>query len=88
MAHDFGRGIQRRQNVDEAKKLRLEHRVLHGPFHDARIGALLRQDAGRRMGLHQPEQALAFCADRGFDCGIDGKERDVGRHDLRWAGFV
>src|ERR1039457_1312402 len=28
------------------------------------IVALLRQDAGRRMGLHQPEQALAFCADR------------------------
>ncbi len=59
VAHDFGGGTQRGQDIDEAKELGLERGIAHGPLHEASVGPGFGQEAGSGMGGDAIEEIFA-----------------------------
>ena len=74
MPDDLRGRVQGRQHIDKAEELRFECRILHRPFHEARVGAFLGEDAGNRMGIHEPEELVALGANRRLDLRIKGQK--------------
>ena len=69
------------QHVHEAEELRLERRILHRPFHQAGVGALLGEDAGRRV--RRPSARRAFRPWRGRAVSSAGS---TGRNPVGGSG--
>ena len=71
---DVGRRVEGGQDVDKAKQLGLECRVLHRPLHDARIRALLGEYPRSRVRLHPREQVVADAPNPLFKRRIGGRK--------------
>ena len=70
MPDDLGGGIEGGEDVDEAEELGLEGGVLHGPVHEAGVGAFLGEQGRGRLLVHEGKELFALGANSGFDLGI------------------
>jgi hypothetical protein len=80
MADDLRVRLERGQDVDETKQLRLESGVRQRPFHDLREGALLGKERRRRTGGHRGEHVGTDRPNAGFTGAIrhcEGRLRGV-----------
>ncbi len=78
VADNLGGRVERGQDVDEAEELGLEDRVLHGPLHQAGVGALLGKQGRGRLLVHEGEELFALGADGGFDFRVGSQESGHG----------